>query len=268
MTWLGIYIFGFLVVLYGPILLLPLFAFNDSSVIAFPLRGWTLEWFAAMARAEPLHQATWNSLRVAAATAVISTSLGALAARAVTRHDMPGRLAVLGALLTPIALPEILIGAGLLVTVIAVGLELSLLTIIAGHVLICLPFSVIILRTAFNTLDPGLEAAAIDLGASRWAVLWTITLPLTLPGIIASVLVAFTISFDEFIIAFFLAGPDTTLPVYIWSQLRFPARIPSVMALGTLLLIVSLVLLATAETLRRVSVRRASSATDPSRAYR
>ena len=253
---LAVYAAAFLAFLYAPAILLPIFAFNDSKVIAFPLSGFTFEWFRQILDADSLHDATLNSLTIAALTAILATTLGTFAARASTRYKFPAKAGIMGLVMTPLVLPEIIVGVSLLVAILQLGIELSLWTIILGHVLICTPFSVAILGSAFQNFDKSLEEASVDLGRSRFATFRLVTLPLVLPGILASLLVSFTISLDEFIIAFFLAGSEATLPIYIWGQLRFPQKIPALMAVGTVLLVASLTLLAAAEFLRRSSIRR------------
>jgi spermidine/putrescine transport system permease protein len=136
------------------------------------------------------------------------------------------------------------------------GLPLGMWTVILGHTLICTPFCIAILNSAFANLDPSLEEAAFDLGESRWSTFRLITLPLVMPGIISALLISFTISLDEFIIAFFLTGTEPTLPVYLWGQLRFPQKIPVVMALGTILVALSVMLLIIAEIFRRRGIAR------------
>jgi spermidine/putrescine transport system permease protein len=148
------------------------------------------------------------------------------------------------------------VGVSLLVMLVQLGMSLSLWTVVAGHVLICTPFSIAILSSAFANMDRSLEEASFDLGESRIGTFRRITLPLVMPGIVSSLLITFTISLDEFIIAFFLTGTDVTLPVYIWSQLRFPTKLPSVMALGTILLALSILLLVLAEWFRRRAAAR------------
>ena len=252
---LWIYAAGLVAFLYAPVLLLPVFAFNASSVVAFPLKGFTPEWFMSLPDNTALRDAALNSLKVATAVSAASTLLGIGAARALTRHSFPMKKVVAGTIMVPLFLPEIIIGVSLLVAVLQLGIELSLWSIAVGHILICTPFSVVILATAFEGLDRNLEDAAIDLGEDGWSTFRLVTFPLVLPGIVASLLMTFTISLDEFIIAFFLAGTETTLPVYVWSQLRFPARLPSVMALGTILLAASIALVAAAELFRRRAAR-------------
>lgn len=256
--WLGIYAFAYLVFLYAPIIILPLFAFNDSAIIAFPLQGFTTEWFRELAGIEAMHAALRNSLFIAVMTALFSTLLGIAAARASTRYNFPFKGGIMGLIMLPLVLPEIIVAVSLLVVAVQVlGLPLSAWTVIAAHTLICTPFSIAILNSAFQNLDASLEEAAIDLGETPQSTFRLITLPLVMPGIISSLLIAFTISLDEFIIAFFLTGNDPTLPVYIWGLFRFPARIPVVMALGTILVAVSIILLAVAEYFRRRGLARA-----------
>ena len=254
------YVAAYLLFLYAPVLLLPIFAFNDSRVVAFPLQGFTLDWFRLLLETEPLHAATRNSLIVASVAAFLSTAMGLFAARAATRHSFAGKKGIMGLIMVPLVLPEIIVGVSLLVVILQAGFNLNLWSIILGHVLICTPFCTVILSTAFSNLDRNLEEAAIDLGETKLTTFRRVILPLVMPGIMASILIAFTISLDEFIIAFFLSGTETTLPVYIWSQLRFPARLPSVMALGTVLLAISLILLVSAEYLRRRASDRSNAA--------
>ncbi len=255
-SWLHVYTALFLVFLYAPAILLPVFAFNSSRIVAFPLSGFTFEWFVVLWNTDALFSATRNSLMIAITTAVVSTILGVFAARASTRYRFPGKRGIIGFVMLPLVLPEIVVGVSLLVVILQIGLSLSLWSIVLGHVLICTPFCIAILSASFQGLDRSLEEASLDLGRSRFATFMLITLPLVTPGIISSLLVSFTISLDEFIIAFFLSGTDATLPVYIWGLLRFPQRLPSVMALGTILLVVSLTLLITAEFIRRRGARR------------
>ena len=260
-TWLRGYAYGYLIFLYAPIILLPLFAFNDAVVIAFPLQGFTTKWFAEIFQTPALGQAVKNSLIIAVLTAVIATTLGVFAARASTRYEFPFRGAIMALIMLPLVLPEVIIAVSLLVVLLQIGINLSFFTVVLGHVLLCIPFCIAILNSAFQSLDRSLEEAAIDLGETRWSTFRLITLPLVAPGIVSSLLISFTISLDGFIIAFFLAGSEPTLPVYIFSQFRFPAKVPVVMALGTLLVLSSVILLGIAEYFRRRGIKR-SGGTD------
>jgi len=128
--------------------------------------------------------------------------------------------------------------------------------VVLGHVLICVPYSVSVLISGFEGFDRSLEEASADLGETALGTFRRVTLPMVMPAIISSLLVSFTISLDEFIMAFFLTGTEATLPIYIWGQLRFAAKLPGVLALGTLLLFGSFILLTFAEILRRRAERR------------
>lgn len=255
-NWLLIYAVIYMIFLYAPVILLPLFAFNDATIVAFPLNGFTTKWFDTLWTTEALHSAVGNSMIVAISTALISTLLGASAARAAARYSFPMKTGIMGFIMVPLVLPEIIVAVALLVMLVQLGMPLSLWTVVAGHVLICTPFSIAILNSAFQGMDQSLEEASLDLGESKTGTFRRVTLPLVMPGIISSLLITFTISLDEFIIAFFLTGTDVTLPVYIWSQLRFPTKLPSVMALGTILLTLSVVLLIAAEWFRRRSAAK------------
>lgn len=253
---LKLYAITYLVFLYAPIILLPVFAFNDNKIIAFPLSGFTTEWFEIMWQDEQLWKALKNSLIISGSTAVISTLLGIFAARATTRYGFPFKGGIIGLIMLPLVLPEIIAAMSLLVVLITIGIPLSKFTIILGHVLICTPFAVAILSSAFQSLDKSLEEAAYDLGETPLSTFRLIILPLVMSGIISSLLICFTISLDEFIISFFLGGSDTALSAYIYGQFRFPAKVPAMLALGTLLVLVSILLLTIAEYFRRRGIAK------------
>jgi spermidine/putrescine transport system permease protein len=254
--WLPVYVFFYLAFLYLPVLLLPLFSFNESASPRFPLTGFTLKWYEGLPAAPALLDSAWNSLIVGLAAAVLSTLLGICAARAVTRYRFRGKSTMSGLIMAPLFLPEIIIAVSLLLVILQLGVQLSLVTVILGHVVICIPYSITVLVSGFEGFDRSLEEASADLGETAFGTFRRITLPIVAPAIVSSLLVSFIISLDEFIIAFFLTGTETTLPVYIWGQLRFAARLPSVLALGTLLLVASVVLLTAAEIFRRRVARR------------
>lgn len=257
--WLPVYAILYVAFLYLPVTLLPIFSVNASAIPVFPLQGLTFEWYRSLAGNEVMLQAAWNSLSVGVSAALLSTLLGICAARAVTRYKFRGSRPMSAVIMAPLVLPEIIIAIALLLVLMQFGLGLSLITVTLGHVLICLPYSITVLISGFEGFDPAFEEASTDLGESAFGTMRRVTLPMLMPAIIASLLVSFTISLDEFMVAFFLSGTDPTLPIYIWGQLRFAARLPAVLALGTLMLIASLVLLTFAEILRRRAARRTQS---------
>ena len=178
LSWLQAYASVYMVFLYAPVVLLPIFAFNESTVIAFPLSGFTTDWFASLKDNAALKSAVSNSLIVAVTTAMISTILGAFAARAGVRYRFPAKRGIMGLILLPLVLPEIIIAVALLVMLMRLGLSLSLWTVIVGHVLVCVPFSIAVLNSAFSGLDQSLEEASFDLGETAWGTFRRVTFPL------------------------------------------------------------------------------------------
>jgi spermidine/putrescine transport system permease protein len=254
--WFRGYTIVYLIFLYAPIILLPIFAFNDATTVAFPLVGGTTKWFAQLWTEPALHKALKNSLIIAISSAVLATTLGIFAARATTRYRFPMKGPLMGLIMLPLVLPEVIVAVALLAVLLGMGVSLSIFTVILGHVLICTPFAIAILSSAFQSLDQSLEEASYDLGESAASTFRLVILPLVMPGIISALLITFTISLDEFIIAFFLAGNENTLPVYILGQFRFPQNVPVIMALGTILVCLSIALLATAEYFRRRGIAK------------
>lgn len=249
--WLGAYVGAYLLFLYLPIALIPLFSFNDSIQAAFPLKGFTLNWYAGLLDNEGLHHALATSLLVGLSAALIATLTGITIAY--MEIAGPRRLAAAISALArlPILIPGVIIGIALLVLVNLVGLGPSRSAMVLGHVLVGLPTTVVILRGRFLGLPRSLGEAAMDLGASEWTTFRRVMLPLAAPAIASAFMLAFLTSFDEFVVAFFLAGTDSTLPLFIWSQLRFPKALPGVMALGTIILAASILIVVAAELIRR-----------------
>ncbi|CAH2401717.1 ABC transporter permease [Mesorhizobium escarrei] len=248
--WLGAYVVAYLVFLYLPILLIPLFSFNNSIQAAFPLQGFTFEWYATLFGNSALSGALANSLVIGATAATGATLCGIT----VSYMDLYGRspfAATISAIARlPILIPGVIVGISLLILVNLIGFGPSRTAIVLGHILVALPTTVVIMKSRFAAIPKTIREAALDLGASDWTTFRRVMLPLSLPAIVSAFMLAFLTSFDEFIVAFFLAGTEPTLPLYIWSQLRFPKSLPTVMALGTTILAVSFVIAASAEILR------------------
>ena len=259
--WLVFYAIIYLTFLYLPVAVLPVFSFNDSQYVAFPLKGFTLKWYEELVDNYSLFNAVWNSFRVAVAVAILSTILGTFAAKAVTRYRIKGRLPLIGAIMVPLVIPEIILGIALLMTLSLGGIKLSLFSVGLGHMLLCVPFSMLVLISRMEGFDKSMEEAAQDLGENAWGTFWRVTFPIMFPGIVASLLLTFTISFDEFVLAFFLAGTDATLPLYIWSSLRFPDKLPGVLSLGAIIIVVSTFIIFIAELVRRSGVQLTQTGT-------
>jgi spermidine/putrescine transport system permease protein len=245
---LGLYMFT----LYGPVLLLPLFSFNDSIYMTFPMKAFTTKWYAQMIEDSSLMGTLWASVKIAVLAAIVSTVFGFLAAKAMTRYRMRGRGLLFGFIMLPLIVPSIILGASLLSFFrLFLDIELTLWTVGSAHVLISIPFSMLVLIARLEGFDRNLEEASYDLGMSAWQTFRRVTLPLAMPGVLASLLLCFLVSFDEFLLAFFLSGNQATLPVYMYSLLRFPKFLPGILALGSCILVASVVVITMAEWLRR-----------------
>ena len=255
----AVYAVIYLTFIYLPVLFLPLFSFNKSKYIAFPLKGFTLQWYQKMINTPDLLEALMNSVKVGITVAILSTMFGLLAAKAVTRYRIPGRGAVMGFIMVPLVIPGIILAISLLILITQLDIPLSLWTVGFAHMLLCTPFAMLVLISRMEGFDKSLEEAALDLGEGAWMTFWRGTFPIVLPGIIASLLLTFTISFDEFVLAFFLTSTDPTLPIYIWSSLRFPLKLPPVLALGATIFVLSFIVVSFAEWIRRRGVKLESS---------
>jgi spermidine/putrescine transport system permease protein len=250
---LGCLYYGLMAVaLYIPIALLIVFSFNNAATLTFPLKGFTLHWYRDLAGAGALLTALRNSLLLGLGSALAATVLGALAAIGITRFNFPGRGAFLALASLPLVIPYVVLAVGLLLFFESSGVPLSLWTVGIGHVVISLPYAMLIIAARLAGFEANLEEAAQDLGASYWGTLLRITLPLSAPALLSAFLTSFTTSFDEFALAFFLTGTQNTLPVYLYSELRFPTHLPLVVTLAALVMVGSIILVLISEWLRRV----------------
>lgn len=243
--------------MYLPILVLIVFSFNDSVILAFPLKGFTLQWYQQLAGAHELLMAARNSVVVGVVSSLVATVIGAMAAVAITKHHMPARNLFLGLSSIPMVMPSIVLGVAMLVLFRRVfNLDLNLWLISAAHVLISIPTTILMVIARLADFSQNLEEAAMDLGANYWVTLMKVTLPISLPALVASFLTAFTTSFDEYAMTTLITGTETTLPVYLYSLLRFPRRLPVAVAMGSIIMVVSAALVLLAEWLRRYGTSR------------
>jgi spermidine/putrescine transport system permease protein len=229
--------------LYVPLAIVVLFSFNDSKLNAEWV-GFTLSWYKTLFADQDMLRAAGNSVLIAVVASLCATVLGTMAGIAMHRY----RTRVLPFMvLTPVAMPEILLGVSLLIFFIqVVGTELNLLTVIIAHITFCIGFVAIIVRARLAGMDESIFEAARDLGASPWQTFRLVTLPLIMPGVIAGALMAFTLSIDDFVITFFTAGVGvSTLPLQIYSMIKI-AVTPEVNAISTLLMALTLVMIVVA----------------------
>jgi spermidine/putrescine transport system permease protein len=237
------------VFLFAPIVLLVAFSFNANKYGTFPFTGWTLHWYGQVFGDYQIKDALTTTLKVAVEVTVISTVVGTAAAFPLVRSNLPFRNGVRIGMTLPIMIPGLLIGVSLLVLMTSVfHFQLSPQTAVIGQAVYTTPFVVLLVAARLQGFDPSLERAASDLGANTLNRLRHVVLPLIMPAIFAGALFAFTLSLDEFIITLFLIGAHNTLPIYIYTQVKFGIT-PEVNALASLLLGASLILIAVAFTL-------------------
>ena len=220
-----------------------------------PFTGPSLRWYRDVLADDRLLSGLWHSLLVGVVSSLVATLLGFLAAYGLARHRVAAARVWQGLLLAPLTVSYLIIGLGLLATFNAAGIAKSLLAVAIGHVVINLPLCFAILYAQMNEPQARIERAARDLGAAEWQVLVLVTAPLLWPALFAAFFLAFTLSWDEFIIAFLLTRFDVTLPVEIWSALRTGLN-PATNAVGSLVFGVSIVLVLLVELalLRRARV--------------
>ena len=228
--------------LYLPLAIVVVYSFNDSRLNAEWV-GFTLDWYRKLAHNEEMIAAAGNSLLIAFAASVVSTVLGTMAGVAMHRYRMR-LLPIL--VLTPIAIPEILMGVALLIFFVLLNFTLGLISVALAHIAFCIGFVAIVVRARLAGMDESLIEAARDCGATPGKAFWRITLPLIMPGVVAGALMAFTLSIDDFVITFFTAGAGTvTLPLQIYSMIKI-AVTPEVNAVSTLLMLLTLLLIVVA----------------------
>jgi spermidine/putrescine transport system permease protein len=258
---LNVYAVFIYVFLFAPIVLLVLFSFNANRYGTFPITGWTLTWYRQAFGDYQVHDAVVTTLKVALQVTIISMVVGTAAAFPLVRSRLPGREGIRIVLILPIMIPGLLIGVSLLVLFTSTfHWTLSPETAVIGQAVYTTPFVILLVAARLQAFDSALERAAADLGANAFERLRRVILPLIFPAILAGGLFAFTLSLDEFIITFFLIGGHNTLPIYIYTQIKFGIT-PEVNAVATMLLAGSLLLLALAFVLPQLvrRVRRAGA---------
>jgi ABC-type spermidine/putrescine transport system permease subunit II len=249
--------------LFAPIVVLVVFSFNRTRS-GTRWTGFTTRWYSALFHNSDALQAFRNTLKVAIAATIVATILGTLAAFALTRFTFRGRSAYSTLIFVSLVMPEIVMAISLTAFYRRFAdVQLSIWTVIAAHVMFCIAFVVVVVKARLAQFDDRLIEAAADLGATPVQTFWRIMLPLAAPGIFAGAMLAFTISLDDFVITTFTAGPgSTTLPLYIFGQLRFGVS-PSINALSTLVLLSALVVLAAAGGFSARAAKRGAGAIDP-----
>jgi len=235
-----------LIFLYLPILVLAAYSFNASRLNIL-WTGFTLQWYEQVWSNAPLMRALRNSLIVATATTLLSVALGTAGAWLLHRHRFRGARALQTLIGVPIVMPEVIMGVSLLVLFATVSMPLGFTTVIIAHVTFCFPFVLLAVKARLAGLDPALEEAALDLGATPLRAFWLVIVPCLRPAIIAGGLMAFTLSMDEVIVTYFTASPaSATLPLRIFGMAKVGLN-PMLNALSAMLIAATIVIVLCAE---------------------
>lgn len=237
-VWLGLILFF----LYAPILVMAAMSFNASEFYQLPFR-FSTEWYERLWQNGEILAAAWRSIWIALVVTVLATALGTAASIALWRYAFPGKRVLQALLFPPIAIPWLITGTAMLIFFYGVGLGRGTPSVILGHVALALPYVIVVVSARLATFDRSLEEAARSLGAGQWRVTRSVMIPWILPGIIAGGLFAFAVSFDQFVVSYFLAEPgDTTLPVLIYTAIR-KGFTPEINAISTLIIGVSMLVM-------------------------
>jgi spermidine/putrescine transport system permease protein len=235
--------------LYAPLLILMIFSFNDREFVSFPWEGFTTRWYSEFIHNSELMNALKTSAWIAAIASVITTTLAIPASIAMQRRRFFGKGLASGFLLAPLVVPLVVLGTAMLILFnyvkvyvlepAGIPFEFGAITLIIAHVVIALPFAVLTIIPRLERIPVALEEAARDLGAGWWVAFRSVTFPLLAPAVVSSFVLSYVISFDEIVLASFVAGQTTTFPLYIYSQLRLPRQLPQMPAVAVVVLVVS-----------------------------
>jgi ABC-type spermidine/putrescine transport system permease subunit II len=218
--WLFIYSVLVVIYLFFPVGIITLFSFNASPAVSFPIRGLSLRWYREVLVSPMFLSALKNSLIVATFATMLCISLGTLASLALTRYKFRHKSWVQSLYVLPLSLPGLFLGISLLTYFISLNIQLSLGTVIIGHLVYTLPYFTLVASARLERFDRVLEEAAQDLGCTPWQTFWKIAFPIIAPSIIGAAVIVFALSFDEFLITFFVIGTESTLPMLVWSMMR------------------------------------------------
>lgn len=231
-----------LLFLFLPVIMLVVLSFNKNTTGVFPLQGFTLSWYDEAINNKIIWPSLKNSAIVAIGTAVVSAVLGTPAAFGLTRYSFRFKNLIRTILTIPMSLPTLLIGISLLSFLAFLNISRSLITVIIGHVVYCIPYMMLVVSARLGEFDFTVEEAAYDLGATPLQTFRMIIFPLIRPTIIGAMLLIFAMSFDMFVITYFNIGAQSTLPMVIWSMMRLGIN-PSLNALGAMIMAFSILML-------------------------
>lgn len=252
---LSLYFVLFLVFLYLPTVILISMSFNPNVLPEFPPSGFTLKWYRAALEKDALVTSIMNSLTVALVVSVVTPLIGLAAGYALARREFPGKNAIMGFLLVPLVVPLLVLGVSLLMLFrqgpAFLQVPLGVNAVMVGHVILALPYCLLLLVPRLASIDKRLEEAAADLGATGLQTFRKIVLPLIRPALLSSVIITFVVSIDEVAVASFLSGDQATYPMFLYQSLKFVDQLPPIIPPATVMIVLSFALSILAEVIRR-----------------
>jgi spermidine/putrescine transport system permease protein len=246
--------------MFAPILVVLVLSFNASQFGGFPMTGFSLHWYGKLFENEAVVRAFQTSLWIGLLTAVVCTAIGIMAAMALVRYEFPGKQWINALIVGPILVPETVLGVGLLLANRWIGMKPNYGLLLAGHILLSLPYVVLIVQARLIGVKRVYEEAALSLGANRWQTFREVTVPLILPAVMAGLLLAFTISFDNLSASVFWRPPGVeTMPTEILSMLKISIS-PEINALGALMIVITVGVPLLGGAVARLLIRRQTEA--------
>ncbi|WP_151737725.1 ABC transporter permease ['Paenibacillus yunnanensis' Narsing Rao et al. 2020] len=225
----------------APLLVIVISSFNPGEYLVFPPEGFSLKWYEAVLTGGKYTEPFWNSIKLAVATTAVALPVGTMAAYAIQRFEFRFKQALLSLFLSPLVIPTLLFGIGLLIFFSSLGVQMFFMRLLLAHIVLIVPYVIRTMLAGFSRMERSVEEASIVLGASPVRTFFLVTLPLARPSLLASAFLSLVLSFDELVIALFLTGPGiTTLPMTIYSDIQFNlspslAAISSIIIAGTVL---------------------------------
>jgi len=245
---LGSYFWAIVVFLYTPLVVLLVFSFNNSTIATLPYSGFTTKWYRLAFQNQEMVDAIFLSVKIAILNSILATALGVVGAVGLSARRVFGRSIITALLMLPLVVPYIVLGIGMLILINQVNVDQSMWVVLAAHMVITVPYTILVVLPRLRTLDESLPEAARDLGSSDVGAFFRITAPLITPAVVSAMIISFIISFDEYAIASFLVPPgEKTFPIFVYGGTKVPEQRPELLAIGSTVIAVSLCVILVAE---------------------
>ena len=231
-----------------------LFSFNNANDLAFPMNGFSLRWYIELFGSKQFLDSIKNSVLVAVIASVFSVIIGTITSFVLNRYKFRFKNILSMFYIGPMTLPGLILGIAILIFLTFLNVRLSLITVAMGHILFCIPFVLLIMNSRLENLDFTIEEAAIDLGANPFQVFVKVIFPLIKSSLLGAMLITFALSFDEFVVTYFIIGAKNTLPLLIWGMMRLGVS-PVINTISSLMIIVSIGLILISYKILKINIK-------------